>query len=441
MTMEIDIDAFKFVEKLTVKEFPKKESNKKESESKLKGLGNVISLGEVKNFGLEEFDEDTYLTKRKFKDIDGKLVGLDTNEYAEFKEFIDCIFNQEYFSKKSDFQTLFDISLEWVLDVYKTKKANSNLTSFLIDKINSLTHEYHFFFKIKALAIENAIVIGNTELMFFTEEKLEEFYKKTIETNPERTFDDFKKNYKGNFDAINAFVKVKGVKNRAEEIAFKEAELSIDVLKCFCTYYSTEKPVQMFELDYRFHPNSSSNYLYMPDGDFKEATFQISNFGGVVPIQLTSNFLEQLKTKHIDQFSTFLLDKKETELYFATLDLIKQLSIIISTHNNYEKVVKAISLFESICVPKESTQAKGETYLKKKVVPKLFSKHDTQTLNKLIRKHYEIRDKYLHNYIHLPLNKKDLGIFLEYQRYFILEIIKLNKKFEYIDQLLNYFEI
>jgi len=167
----------------------------------------------------------------------------------------------------------------------------------------------------------------------------------------------------------------------------------------------------------------------------------MSNFGGMVPVQLTDEFMKLAETKGLSKFSEFAKNRRDTELYFLTIDLIKQLSAIVSTHDNYEKTVKAISLFESICVPKNSTQAKGETYLKKKVIPKLFSNHDSATLIKLLRQHYKIRDKYLHNYIHLPLNKTDLAIFLEYQRFFILKVIELNNRFITLSEMLNYLEI
>lgn len=441
MTNEIDLEAFDFVDKLTFHKIPKVKEKKKHPEVELKGLGKIIELGEVSNLGFEEFDEETYITKRKFKDVDGKLVGLETKEYSEFKELISKIFAFPFFSIRSDLKTLLEESFKWLLEIYQSKKANTSLTSFLLSKIDSLTVEYYFYFQVKALAIENPIKIGNTELMFFSEKEITKHYARFKESRPEKTMEQFKEVYKDHFESINVFVKVKGVLNRATEIAYREAEIAVDTLKCFCTYYSTEKPVQIFELDYRFKQNGAANYLYMPNGDIKESTLQISNFGGAVPVQLTAKFMKLAETKSFSKFSEFIKNKKQTELYFLTIDLIKQLSAIISTHNNYEKTVKAISLFESICVPKKSTQAKGENYMKKKVIPKLFSIHDSNTLIKLLRQHYEIRNKYLHNYIHLPLNRKDLSIFLEYQRFFILKLIELNNRFTTLSELLDYFEI
>ena len=277
MGNEIDVEAFKFVEKLSIKSVPGQTKGFKGKKTDLKGLGDVIELGEVSNFGFEEFDEETYLTKRKFKNIEGNLVGLETKEYSEFKELVLKIFYSPFFSNRSDLKTLLDVSFEWLLEIYKFKKTDKNLTSFLIDKIESLTQEFYFYFKINALTIEKSITIGNAEIMFFNENTIVQHYNKFKESRPEKTFEEFKDVYKNNFDSINAFVKVKSVLNHANEIAFREAELAIDVLKCFCTYYSTEKLVQMFELDYRFHQNGSAIYLYMPDGNIKESTIYFPN--------------------------------------------------------------------------------------------------------------------------------------------------------------------
>jgi hypothetical protein len=440
MTNEFDVEAFQFVEKLIEKQI-KKEETPKEDKPDLKGFGKIIDLGEVSNFGFEEYDEDTYLTKRKFKDVNGKLVGLDTAQYSELKECLLKIYNNIPFFQKCDFKTLLDSTFEWLLDVYKNQQACSNLLPFLKDKIDSLSKEYHFYFQIKALAIEDKITVGNVEFTFFSENEIQGLYAISKESKPERTLEEFKSIYNNYFGSITAFVKIKGVLERANEIAFREAELAVDVLKLFCCYYSTEKLIQMFEIDYRFMQGSSTQYLQLPNGDIKDSTIRIKNLSGNVPVQLTNDFIKKAEVVGLNTFSQFIKDKKETELYFITIDLIRQLSTIISTQNNYEKTVKSISLFESFCVPKNSFQAKGETILKKKIIPKLFSNKNTETLSGLIRKHYEIRDKYLHNYIQLPLNKKELAILLEYQRFFILKIIDLNKQFVSLTDILTYFDI
>jgi hypothetical protein len=440
MTNDFDLEAFKFVEKLIEKKIERDEKPEKQT-TKLKGFGKIIDLGEVSNFGIEEFDQNTYLTKRKFKDINGKLIGLDTAHYSELKEFVLKIYDDVIFFQDCDFETLLDCSFSWILETYKHQKANSNLLAFLKDEIESLSKEYHFYFQIKALAIEDKIQVGNVEFTFFDEREILQLYENVKEAKPDRTLEEFKSIYKNYFDSVTAFVKVKGVRTRANEKAFRETELAVDLLKLFCCYYSTEKLIQMFEVDYRFTQGSSTQYLQLPNGDIKDSTIQIKNLSGNVPVQLTNDFIQKANAIGLNTFSEFIKNKNETELYYIIIDLIKQLSAIISTHNNYEKTVKSISLFESFCVPKNSGQAKGETILKKKIIPKLFSTKDTETLNGLIRKHYEIRDKYLHNYIQLPLNKKELVMLLEYQRFFILKIIDLNKQFASLSQILAYFDI
>ena len=442
MINKLDLEAYKFVNKLCQFTLPDN-YNAKTEKTDLKGINKIADLGEVSNFCIEEFDEDTYLTKRKFKDINGELIGLDTLDFSEFILFISKYFDNSFFTDNCDFKTLLDLSFEWLIEGHKYKKGFENLSSYLIDNINSLKKEYHFYFKIESIAIEDTIYIGNTVIKFFNNDEINQFYNQLLDDNPEKTLDYFKDFYNKHFNSINAFIKVNSVENRAQEIAFYEVELAIDVLKCFCCQYSTEKLFQIFDLDYRFKQESKAKYLFLPNGNINDCTFQIENLGGVLPIEITKTFLKNAELNGLKLFSDFIKLKRNTNLYHNTIDLIKQFSNIISTFNNYEKVVKAISLFESFCVPKGSSKSNGETHLKKKIVPKLIqNEKEQETLKKLIRQHYEIRDRFLHNYFQDPsLNKKDLTLLLEYQRLFILKIIELNKQFDTLSEALTYFDI
>lgn len=441
MINKLDLEAYKFVNKLSKFKLPDN-YNAKTEKTDLKGINKIADLGEVSNFCIEEFDEDSYLTKRKFKDINGELIGLDTLDFSEFILFITKYFDNSFFTDNCDFKTLLNLSFEWLIEVYKNKKGFENLSSFLIDNINSLKKEYHFYFKIESIAIEDTIYIGNTVIKSFDNDEINQLYNQLSEYNPEKTLDYFKGFYDKHFNSINAFIKVNSIENRAKEIAFQEAELAIDVLKCFCVNYSSEPLIQMFELDYRFQKSNGANYFYMPKGDILESTLQHKAFSGVVPIQINSEYIKIAENKGLKSFSEFIKNKIKTELYHITIDLIKQLSSIVSTRDNYDKIIKIISLFESIIVPKNSANSRGESLLKKKIIPKLLTRENDKVLfNKIIRNHYELRDKYLHNFVFLPINKKELYMLMDFQILFILKIIELNKEYNTLSEALSYFEI
>jgi hypothetical protein len=439
---QFNIEAYNFVKHLVVKDRPtNQEPRAKEVE--IVGIPLIANLGEVQDFGIEEFDEDTYQTKRKFKNISGQLTGLDSEVFSDFKDFLLKLYESPGVSGICDLSSLIDFSFEWLLDIHISKRAFKNLTTYIYDKIDALTKNYVFYFKLEAIGIEQSFIIGNVKISNIPHEDLLKYYDENKKIKPERTLDEFKELFKSNFHehTINAIVETKGIISRAEEKAFADAEIAIDVLKCFCCEYSVDKHVVVFDIDHRFQRSNYAHFVQMAYGDINQSQIRLKQLKGVAPIRITEEYLNVIEQKGLNEFSNFIKLKKNDELYLKILTLIRQLSSISSTYDNHEKTVKAISLFESICVPLNSTKSNGMTHLKR-VAEKLFSdQSQKEEIISLGITHYKIRDKYLHNDMRWPLNKKDLVSFLAFERYFILALIRLSGQFSDIEQLLTYFEI
>jgi hypothetical protein len=130
------------------------------------------------------------------------------------------------------------------------------------------------------------------------------------------------------------------------------------------------------------------------------------------------------------------------ELTDLIYDSIHLLSTIVSTSNNYEKVVKAISFIENIIVPKNAGgKAKGITRAKKLITQITSNEKDIQSITTAVSKAYNIRDKYLHNYIQLPLERETLFYLIEFERAVILKLIRLSKTRTIITEVHRFFNI
>jgi hypothetical protein len=440
MNISINTEIFKFVEKVEQREPTPNDAPDKKVD--LKGNEPIIDLGEVQNFCMEQFDEFDYSIIAKFKGMDGKMIGLNKENFIEFKTLVSSLLFEEPFSTLCDLEFLIDKSFNWLIDVYVKKKAELSLSAYLLDQVNEFAIDHHLFFKITPLSIEEHFDIGNVKITFFKEEQILQYYQDFLINKPETSLEEFKEIYKHNFDGINAHIKIKGVLTKAEEIAKRKVELAIDVLKCFCIEYAVDRLVQVFDLDYKLQSAGRATFLDLPNGEIKKSTLQIRNYGGIAPIDLSLERIKNLEIKGLQTFSSFIKHSKDNELYDEITIFITQLASIAAAQDNYEKVVKAISLAESILVSKSgSGKAKGLTKIKK-VIPLIINDlGEQELLVNCFVKHYEIRDKYLHHYIRLPLDKSQLIYLLKFERLLILNLIELNKTFETINQIHEYFDI
>lgn len=437
--MNIDTEIYRFIEKIRKRE-PTYETPVYEGKFYGAGTVPILDLGEVTEMRMTELDEDDFSEAARYETIDGQIVGLNKESYKELTLLLVPLL-ETTFKSKCSLKFLVDTTFDWLLEVYKTKRANYNLTTYLSDRISDETKEHHFYFSVKALAIERPLQIGNATITFFSEEEIQDYYNQYNSRNPGKTFNEFKDFFSPHFNSISAIVKVRGIGDMAEAIAFKEVELAIDALKCFCLPFCMNSMDKIFDLDYRVDKSSIAYYLNMVDGDINQSTARLHKFNDIAPTRLSNAFVDQARKIGLDSFSQFIKNKKDNDLADTIVELIRQLSAIVSTENNYEKAAKTISLLESVIVPKKSGKSKGLGRIKK-VVPNIVRNQQEQEeiLNNLIAC-YDIRDKYLHNNIKLPIDKSGFKRLLFFNVEFILALMKLNISMETVEEALNYFDI
>lgn len=443
--MELNVRGFYFVDQLQVS-LP---SNTKDETQKPKvifqGEKVIADLGEVSNLQISEVDITLSNISRRFVGINGNMVGLEKAVYKEFENFILEIYRDSFYSDKTDYETLREIVWDWVICVYKAKAAEKSLATFIIDEIDTLTKEYVFGFCVEHLHIEENFKLGNCEFKFFPEEEIQDFYRRHYEKYPQgNTVDELHELYKKNFESVNVIVIVNGILNRAKEIALREAENSVNVLKCFCSDYCINPLVKCFEISHNFQQSLFSTSIYSNNEQTKMWKWEGKFNRQQIPIQLSKQWMNQ-HSKGLTKFSKFIECNSYTQYYDCILELISQFSNIVSTPNDYQKIIKSISLFETIAIPiKENGKTdngKAITNLNNKVLKTLFTEHDLQILKPLIICHYEIRNKFLHNNLQFPIYPEKLRQLLLFQRYFIERLIDLNKQFKTLAELWDYFNL
>ena len=132
----------------------------------------VIDLGKIRNLKLTEFNEDDDEITRKIVSLDDTMVSLNKQDFLEFKALVLTLLEIEPFAAACTGDFLIDHSLEWLLEVHKTKKASSSVTLYLLTAIEKKTTIHHYFFRIESLAIEKEVKLGAVSIMFFTDERI-----------------------------------------------------------------------------------------------------------------------------------------------------------------------------------------------------------------------------------------------------------------------------
>lgn len=426
MIYELNQEAFHFIALLSPKPIEPK-TTYPATPVDIKGISMIMELNdiEIKSEGLD--NPFTGELRAKYYKVGNSMLGLNEKDLQKFRKFLLKVYDFPIISKICKFETLIEIGIEWLIEVHERQLVDLQFIDYILNKIESLTAAYVFYFRMTAIGIEDNFTIGNTEFKYFNNNEIEAHYQAICGESSKLSREDFMLTIGDQYKHINAIVQIKGEIDKATEDAFKEVELSVDVLKCFCFPYMMAKTTRNFDLDYRHPGSSSANYMCMVIGDVTEAKLNITAMRGVRSIEVTKSFLQEAKETGMDIFSSFLQDRKDNVMDIKIVEMIKLFAIASSSHDKHEKVIKCISLFESLAIPEGNPKAKGFT-LFKKVTEKLISEHELKAVQDIGLEMYKIRDKLMHNNIRWPFEAFDLLCFMDFMRIFIISAIHFSKK-------------
>ena len=433
---EINTQGFKLVDLLSVKEVTQDKA--KEPEKELIGINKVVNLGKVNN--LVTTQSDAYgNTIAKYAQINGKEVGFDQGNYKALLNLSVEILKKDKIAKITDVEFIEDGCFKWVVGIYKENRATVELMTFIKSHIDANLSNITFYFKIEALGIEGPFNVGLIEIISFSQESFSKEYTSHGLKNPLNN-DELNKNYGDFIDKPLASVTINAVKEKAEKIARRNVYLSLNAIKCFLIRESVQSHIQIFDVDFNHHNSSFSKYLTKLNREDSGFNLTLNRNYGAAPVVINHEVLSQLNKSGLGIVSEFLRKERDTELQHKIEDSINHFGEIISTRNLHERIVKIISFFEGIIVPKSNTKAKGQTYLNNNILPHLTTSN-IEEYKSTIRRFYDVRDKYLHNRLELPIDIQDLMEIENLGLTFLLKLIELSSRLTTIDDIISHYSI
>lgn len=421
------------------KEYPRSGEIK---EVDFKGLGEPIKLGEVKNAKEYSTDFDDNIVFA-FKSINKIKIGLNSENYSKLSKVCEeILLSSEEFQNYATLKFLEETVFDWVCDYYIEKEFSISPIEYLKNELKKDLNTYSYYYVINFLGVENNFNIGKAYIFcadknYIQEERIEaalkdeEFYKMM----------DYIK------DKIVLKVDFKGVQDRAEQLAKIESKLTINTLRMFLIEESMDKNTELPILEYvSITTGFMSSYLCKyEENDFYKwnVSMQRAERGSGYPVTISNVKLSKMHKNGLSILSNFLKINDNTEIGFIIRGNINRIGDISVTDDFHERVVKVISVLESVFLSRKKGRGKGLGILKSNFIPKIFEGDLKERVSKILINHYNIRDKYLHNGIRLKIDHEDYYLFQKLTNILTMKLLELRQvyKFSTESELLKYFDI
>ncbi len=433
---EINTEAYNLINLITEEKINTNKNKQKPDD--IIGDSKGINIGEVQNLKIIQADLYGNVVARYIPQNNNK-IGFNVENYKQLKSLCSEIHSIQSISKFADKKFIETIIFDWIMEIYLSKQAKNELLTYIKSCIEIEFDLFTFYYKIECLEISQPILIGDVKIDRIQKNLLDQQYN-LENTNKPIDRNEFNKRYKDFLNKPIASVQIKAIKNSSEKLSRKKIELALNAIKCFLYKESIQSSIKIFDVDFLFRNLSFSNYLFHSNKNNEHLNIGLRREDGSLPTSINKNILNRLNIDGFDKVCEFLELQEKNELSYFIEDSINSLGEIISTRDWYERVIRIISFFENIIVPKSNTKSNGERYLKRYVLCKLVNK-DSEKIKPLIRHLYDTRDKYLHNRILKPIDINELYQTQKLCLIFLLQLIELNKKHSSIDEVLHYYGI
>tara|TARA_R110000851_G_scaffold207537_2_gene359650 strand:+ start:39740 stop:41047 length:1308 start_codon:yes stop_codon:yes gene_type:complete len=420
---------------LVTKKFKPKKSNKSPSED-LVGIPVLFNLGKVKN--IKSSKPDGYgNTIEAFRND----FGLNIQNYEKLRDIANQIIEIEPYASFATVNFIEEHLFDWIIETHKENKAKIEPFNYLQDAFENDLKEYNFYFKIHALGINSTFKIGQVEFTYFTDNLLKNYTKKFQEQFPEKPEKECLLIFKDYVSKPIVKVSSKGIQEKAKRNAQRQVDIAIDSLKCFLVEESVNSSFKMMDAEYRFTDTFPNSFIYDTSSDKFDFNLHFERTDGIVPISLNNEKIEELFKGGLKDVSEFISNSSKSELSRMILNTISSMGTYSSERNLHERVVKIISVYETLFIPLKKGKGKGLAIVKSKVLPKIIGETELQMVIKIFIDFYDIRDKYLHNGLEKHIDINNLFKIQKITVFLLKRLIGLNKELNDTSELLEYFEI
>lgn len=381
----------------------------------------MAHLGDVGNLAVCHYDPSTGIQLDYFDHSDSGLVGLDLESHREFAKLINELLNAPQLKGRCDFKFLIREACEWLFSVYRNQKASLCLTDYLLNRVESEMASYTFRFRIAALQIEEEFVVGNSTFSVVSEEQAKAYCDEIRQLHPEMGFqEDSWSLFAGGFVTVTGH----STQDFAQQRALEDAELSVDLLRCFLTDYVFHDRIAFPELTHRKVGPQRLECLSYSSSDMLAPYPSIKSFNGIVPIPIDRRLLNEAQKNGLQALAEFIKRPYEDFLAVEIRSAISRFADAISVYSPHQRIVRLISMLESIFMSKDHSS--GHTTLKK-ALPGLSPIQEGK-IKTVLKRMYMVRDAYMHHWQRMSIDPTDLHFMLWLVRVFIIELVSMHEE-------------
>lgn len=400
----INNKAFSFVELITILD----NEEKKNHESKNRG-----SIDEVQVIDWsDKLDGNKPFIQRKFLpeisdfrisiSIDGINYGFKDSDYIEYYKFIHEVLKCNSFYAKVSVEYLREKVFLWLIEVFKSQRANQNLSNFLSEQLKKDIKVKRFYYPILNLTIEESFYIGDVQFTYMTKQYFDDYWDKVKDNGriTKDSFDSLLRKHQGRvFVVVETFAESK----KGEEISFEKACLAADIMKLLspAVYY----PNEACYIDLEKRIPFQSEYLTQ-DRDEKIG-FGITMSANNSPFHFPEKLHLQFRRSFDSMGTLFAVEKNDLdELLINSIKLIAKAIMETDLHL---RVSILIMVLESIFLLDEE-DFKMEKKSKRRICELMFPSDGKkkQALSDLLTDMYLIRHKMTHKSIRLYIELQKL---------------------------------
>jgi len=400
------------------------------------GIPIIAKLGQVKNITRsmsDGYDNSIEMYKNS--------IGLKRESYSRLQKIANELIEMKPYSDFATIGFIVKHLFDWIIETYHNNRVKIEPLDYLRNCFDSECQDYNFYFRVISLGIKKPFKIGLVELTFLQEDFLAIQYEKFKKELKDRPKEEFEKFFSEFISRPIAKITCRGIKDKAEQKAKRQVNLAIDALKSFLAAESLDSSSKMLDVEYRFIEITRSLHIYDSKSEVFDFDMSFNANDGIKPISLDNQKVNNLFDTGLWTVSYFIAKEKSNELYKIILELVTQIGNYSSERNLYIRVVKIISVYESIFLPQRKGKGRGLSILKTKVIEKIIDEDEKSMIRKIFIDFYNIRDKYLHNGIEKYINLDDLFILQNTTTYLLLILIQLNETLTTTKELLDYFNI
>lgn len=378
-------------------------------------------------YGLTELNDIHY--------YDGNLeIRLDKEGFNEFQSLVSSVLSISAITKIASKSFIEDAVFYWMIEVLKSGSDKKLLMDYVNSEIHACVKEYEFFYPMVNLKIDEPFHLGTTEFVYFTKEYVDELYNHYKTAPTPMSEEEFRKVFRVDYQGkVLAKVTVHAESGKAEELAKRQVELAVDILKIMVLGTHPTDLVNTFELNYRLNFQTRSKYLskakQSPMGYRLGINFENKEF-----YDLKNNHVEKCKQNGLLVLASFISLNNTDELFQQLINAIEMFSFALSISDLHRRIAAIITIIESLLL-EDDKKYDLEKKAKARFLKVLPDSHaDKQHINNTLSYIYAIRHKIVHKAIKLPIDYQELNKAQVYLIALLLNLTKINVQEGVIDK-------